>query len=140
MFVVSDFCKQVAEIEVGKKENIMLVGNLSAKRDFTDVRDVVRAYGLLAEKGRTGETYNVGSGRAVAIQEILDTILSMAKIEVCVKTDEKKLRPSEIPMISANTSKIRKDVGWIAEIPIERTIEDTLNYWRNRISGEVNAD
>ncbi len=140
MFVVSDFCKQVAEIEVGKKENIMLVGNLSAKRDFTDVRDVVRAYGLLAEKGRTGETYNVGTGRAVAIQEILDTILSMAKIEVCVKTDEKKLRPSEIPMISANTSKIRKDVGWIAEIPIERTIEDTLNYWRNRISGEVNAD
>lgn len=140
MFVVSDFCKQVAEIEAGEKENIMMVGNLSARRDFADVRDVVRAYGLLAKKGKAGETYNVGSGRAVAIQEILDMILGMANTEILVETDKNKLRPSDIPTISANTSKIKKDIGWITEIPIERTIEDTLNYWRDRVRGENNAN
>ncbi|NLP26680.1 MAG: NAD-dependent epimerase/dehydratase family protein [Clostridiales bacterium] len=140
MFVVSDFCKQVAEIETGKKENILMVGNLSAKRDFTDVRDVVRAYGLLAQGGKTGETYNVGSGQAIAIQKILDMILSMANVDICVETDEKRLRPSEIPTISADILKIKNEVGWVAEIPIERTIEDTLNYWRDRVRGVGNAD
>lgn len=78
VFVASDFCKQVAEIEAGKKKPILHVGNLSAKRDFTDVRDVVRAYGLLIQHGKAGETYNIGSGHAIAIQELLDTILSLS--------------------------------------------------------------
>lgn len=130
MFVVSDFCKQTAEIEAGLRENIIRVGNLSARRDFTDVRDVVKAYGLLAREGRKGETYNVGSGKAVSIQEILDIILSMAETKIHVETDPDRLRPSDIPVITADISKIYADTGWKPSIPLEKTIKDTLNYWR----------
>ena len=82
MFVVADFCQQAAEIEAGKREAVMRVGNLSAKRDFTDVRDVIRAYALIMEHGKAGETYNVGSGHAVSIQQILDTIISLSKADI----------------------------------------------------------
>ena len=95
IFVVSDFCKQTAEIERGEREPVILVGNLSAKRDFTDVRDVVRAYVLLMEKGISGETYNVGSGTAISIQNILDTILQMSDCKIKVSIDPAKLRPVE---------------------------------------------
>lgn len=87
IFVISDFCKQVAEIEAGKKEPVMYVGNLAAKRDFTDVRDVVRAYALLVQKGTPGETYNVGSGHAHEIREILDLIISFSPREIRVEID-----------------------------------------------------
>lgn len=90
-FVVSDFCKQVADIEKGLKEPIINVGNLSAKRDFTDVKDVVRAYELIARYGRTGETYNVGSGKAIAIDEILRKIISMSEKDIEVRIDTSRL-------------------------------------------------
>ena len=93
LFVVSDFCHQVAEIEAGKREPVMYVGNLSAYRDFTDVRDVVRAYVLLSQKGTSGQTYNVGSAHAIQIQDILNRILSHSSAKIQVKVDEKKLRP-----------------------------------------------
>ena len=131
IFVVSDFCKQVADIEKGEKEPVMYVGNLSAMRDFTDVRDVVRAYALLAEKGENGETYNVGSGNAVAIREILDKIISFSTEEIKVEIDPAKIRPVDVPIIEADISKLQAVTGWKPEISLEETIEEVLNYWRN---------
>lgn len=133
MFVVADFCQQAAEIEAGKREAVMRVGNLSAKRDFTDVRDVIRAYALIMEHGKAGETYNVGSGHAVSIQEILDTIVSFSKADIKVEVDPAKLRPVDVPIIEADIRKLVECTGWKREIPLERTIEETLNYWRKEV-------
>ncbi|MCH5203860.1 MAG: GDP-mannose 4,6-dehydratase [Oscillospiraceae bacterium] len=132
-FVISDFCKQTAEIEAGLHEPIISVGNLSAKRDFTDVRDIVRAYGALAEKGIPGETYNVGSGHAIEIRSILDIILSLSKAEISIEVDKTRLRPVDVPVVQADIRKINNDTGWKPEIDIMDTIGDTLNYWRNVI-------
>ncbi|MBQ9895038.1 MAG: GDP-mannose 4,6-dehydratase [Ruminococcus sp.] len=133
MFVISDFCKQIAEIEKGEREPVMSVGNLSAMRDFTDVRDVVRAYRLLAENGRSGQTYNVGRGKAVPVQFILDTALSFSESSIEVKQDPARMRASDIPIIEPDVSKILADTGWKAEISMEQTIKDTLDYWRNNL-------
>ena len=126
LFVISDFCRQIAEIEKGLREPVMNVGNLSAMRDFTDVRDVVRAYRLLGTKGKSGSVYNVGRGRAVSIQFILDTALSFAKCPVDVKQDPKRMRASDIPIIEPDVSHILADTGWSAQISMEQTVEDTL--------------
>ncbi len=133
MFVISDFCRQIAEIEKGMREAEMRVGNLSAMRDFTDVRDVVRAYRLLAEKGISGRTYNVGRGSAVAVKEILDTAVSMARVPVTVTQDPARMRASDIPLIEPDVTRIYSDTGWRAEISMKQTIEDTLNYWREKL-------
>lgn len=132
-FVVSDFCRQVAEIEAGKKEPVILVGNLSAYRDFTDVHDVVRAYCLLAQKGKSGETYNVGSGHAVQIQVILDKILAHAKTRIEVRVDKAKLRPVDVQKIEADVSKIKNATGWQPVLSIDDTISDVLDWWRERV-------
>ncbi len=131
MFVVADFCKQVAEIEAGKREPVMRVGNLAAKRDFTDVRDVVRAYVLLIQHGQAGETYNVGSGHAIAIQEILDLILAQSKAEISVVVDPARLRPVDVPIIEADITKLKQATGWEPTIPIQETVRETVEYWRN---------
>ncbi len=133
MFVVSDFCKQVAEIEKGLREPVMMVGNLAAKRDFTDVRDVVKAYVKLIAAGKAGETYNVGSGNAKAIQEILDLIVSMSSSDIKVEIDPNKIRPVDVPIIEADIAKIKELTGWQPEIPLEQTIRETLDYWRERV-------
>ncbi len=133
LFVVADFCKQVAEIEAGKKEPVIKVGNLSAARDFTDVRDVVRAYALLAVKGRAGETYNVGTGHALAIEDILNLILKNSSKQISVEIDQNKLRPVDVPIIEPDISKLVIDTGWKKEIGLEQTIKETLEYWRREI-------
>lgn len=130
MFVVSDFCKQVAEIEKGLREPVMKVGNLAAKRDFTDVRDVVKAYILLIQMGKPGETYNVGSGNAKEIQEILNLIVSMSRAKIKVEIDPNKIRPVDVPIIEADITKLNQLTGWTPQIPIERTIQETLDFWR----------
>lgn len=130
IFVISDFCRQIAEIESGRKAPLMRVGNLSAMRDFTDVRDIVRGYRLLGEKGRKGEIYNIGRGKAVSIQYILDTALKLSDFPITIEKDPNRMRASDIPIIEPDVSKIRCDTGWQAEITVEQTIEDTLNYWR----------
>lgn len=130
LFVVADFCNQVVNIENGLQEPIINVGNLSAKRDFTDVRDVVRAYVMLMEKGSSGETYNVGSGNALMIDDILKIILSYSNSEITVNVDKSKFRPVDVPIIEANTSKIKDQVGWQPTIMIEQTIKETLDYLR----------
>lgn len=132
IFVISDFCRQIAEIENGIKSPVMSVGNLTAMRDFTDVRDIVRGYRLLAEKGVSGQIYNIGRGKAVTIQYILDTALSLSTAEITVERDEKRMRAADIPIIEPDITKIQTDTGWKAEITVEQTIEDTLNYWRKR--------
>lgn len=132
LFVVADFCKQAAEIEKGLREPVIHVGNLSARRDFSDVRDVVRAYTLLMEHGAAGETYNVGSGKAIAIREILDMILAQAKVPIEVQVDQARLRPVDVPVIEADVSKLEACTGWKREIPLEQTIGETLEYWRRQ--------
>lgn len=132
-FVVADFCSQVVKIEKGLQESIIRVGNLSAKRDFTDVRDVVEAYTKLIQYGRPGETYNVGSGHAIAIEDILKVILSQSKAEIKIEVDPNKLRPVDVPVIEADISKIFNDTGWQPQIPLEKTISDTLQYWRSNM-------
>ena len=133
VFVVADFCRQAAEIELGMREPVIRVGNLSARRDFSDVRDVVRAYAALMEKGKAGETYNVGAGKAVEIRRILDMILSLAKKEIRVETDPARMRPVDVPVIEADIRKLQACTGWRTEIPLEKTIEETLNYWRETL-------
>jgi len=132
MFVVADFCKQVVEIERGEKEPIIYTGNLNAKRDFTDVRDVVRAYGLLIQKGKKGETYNIGSGNAIAIQEILDRILKLSKVEIKNEVDAAKIRPVDVPIIEANIAKVNESTGWKPIISLDTTLLETLEYWRKK--------
>lgn len=135
-FVASDFCRQVAMIEAGLQPPLMKVGNLEARRDFTDVRDVVRAYVRLVLFGVPGETYNVGSGKAVRIQELLDTILSCTEMSITVERDPDRLRPSDVPVIEADTKKIYNAVGWRPVISLKQTVQDTLDYWREEIRRE----
>jgi len=131
MFVVADFAKQIAEIEKGLAEPVMRVGNLEAKRDFTDVRDVVRGYKLLIEQGNTGEYYNIGSGKAVKIRDVLDKLLSMADVKIEVVHDPKKARPVDVLVIEADVTKISNDIDWKKEIDLDNSLKDTMIYWRS---------
>lgn len=131
-FVAADFCRQVAEIEAGRQPPVMRVGNLSAKRDFTDVRDIVRAYCDLAQHGISGEIYNVGSGHSVEISELLEKILSLSSVEITVENDPQRMRPSDIPDISADISKLQRDTGWQPQIPLEGSLRCILEHFRNK--------
>lgn len=136
-FVVSDFCKQVAQIELGIKPPFIRVGNLDAKRDFTDVRDMVRAYTSVIQFGMPGEIYNVGCGKAIKIRKILDVILLQSQAKIDVQIDPAKLRPSDIPIIAADTSKLYETTGWEPKIPLEQTISDVLEYWRSELRRDM---
>ena len=130
LFVVSDFCKQVAEIEAGLQKPVIYVGNLNAARDFLDVRDVVRAYALLIQHGIAGETYNVGSGHAIKIEIILKTIIEYSTSSIQIREDPSRYRPVDIPVIEANIEKLCRCTGWKAKFNLNETILDVLNYWR----------
>ncbi len=132
-FVVSDFCKQAILIEKNLQEPVIRVGNLQAIRDFTDVRDVVEAYVRLIQFGEVGKTYNVGSGNAVKISDVLDLILKNTDKKINVEIDKNKLRPIDIPVIQADISKINGATGWKPQIPLEQTIVDMLNYYRETL-------
>lgn len=131
-FVVADFCQQVAKIERGEQEPIIRVGNLSAKRDFTDVRDVVKAYVLLIEHGELGETYNIGSGRAYSIREILGVIIAKSSLNIDIEVDKNKLRPVDVPIIESAVTKIKETTEWSSEVKIDETINDMLNFFSVR--------
>ncbi len=132
MFVVSAFAKRIAEIEKGR-ETVMKVGNLSSKRDFTDVRDMVKAYVLAIEKGKPGDVYNLGSGRPHEISEILQMMIKLSTVKIETEVDEALVAPSDSPERTCNYSKFRQLTGWKPEIPIEKTLQDTLEYWREII-------
>jgi len=132
VFVCSDFAKQIADIEKKRKPPVIRVGNLDARRDFSDVRDVVRAYWLSLEKGEPGEVYNICSGRAWTIREMLDMLLGMTKEKVKIEQDAARMRPSDVPVLLGDASKFRKATGWETTIPFEQTLRDLLDYWRAR--------
>jgi GDP-4-dehydro-6-deoxy-D-mannose reductase len=129
-FVASDFASQIARIEAGQQAPVMRVGHLGAERDFTDVRDVVRAYHLLVLHGEPGEVYNVGSGRSHAVREILDTLLLHSGAEIRVEPDPERMRPSDIPRVVCDYSKLRECTGWEPRISFEQSLADVLAYWR----------
>ena len=133
VFVTSNFAKQIAEIEKGKKEPVIQVGNLEAKRDFTDVRDMVRAYWLAAEKGKAGDVYNIGSGKTMAMKDMLDILLSLSKAKVKVQVDPARLRPSDVPILFSDSRKFVSLTKWKPRIPLEKTFKDLLDYWRERV-------
>ena len=132
VFVASDFAKQIADIEKGRRAAVVHVGNLEAKRDFSDVRDIVRAYWLALEKGEPGEVYNIATGRAWTIREVLDRLLSMTQAKIEVRQDPARLRPSDVPILIGDATKFVKVTGWQPTIPFEQTLRDMLDYWRSR--------
>ncbi|MBN2070499.1 MAG: GDP-mannose 4,6-dehydratase [Candidatus Krumholzibacteriota bacterium] len=131
VFVCSDFAKQIIDIENGIRKPVMEVGNLDARRDFTDVRDMVRAYWLSLEKGKPGEVYNICSGKSYSIREILDKLVEISGVEVDIKTDKGRLRPSDVPLLEGDYGKFHTDTGWKPEIPVDKTLSDLLDFWRN---------
>ncbi len=125
-FVVPAFAGQIIDIEQGKKEPVMHVGNLEAERDFLDVRDVVRAYWLLIKDGVPGQVYNVCSGKVIKIQKVLDILLSNSSKEIEVRQDSERMRPSGVPKIVGDNTKLRQSTGWQPEIDFEDTLKDAL--------------
>jgi len=132
VFVTSSLAKQIAAIEKGVKEPVIQVGNLDAKRDFSDVRDIVEAYWLSLEKGEPGEVYNIGSGVSRPIREVLDTLLSLSKVNVRVEVDPQRLRPSDVPILLADSSKFVARTGWKPRFSFRQTLSDLLDYWRRQ--------
>ena len=136
VFVTSNFAKQIAEIEKGLKEPIIEVGNLEAQRDFSDVRDIVEAYWLSLEKGVPGEVYNICSGKGMKIRDMLDILLGLSSAKVEVRQDPARMRPSDVMILQGDCTKFKKATGWEPKIPFEKTLEDLLNYWRERLEKE----
>ena len=133
-FVCSDFSKQIVEIERGLKEPIIKVGNLEAKRDFTDARDMVRAYWLAIQKGELGEVYNICSENVVSIKDLLNKLLSMSKKNIEIRKDFKKFRNLDIPLFLGDSKKFKKQTSWKQKFLFRKTLQDILNYWRNKIT------
>ena len=134
VFVESNFARQVAEIEAGLGEPAVRVGDLTPRRDYSDVRDIVRGYFILLEHGELGEVYNLCSGRPWAIQHVLDFLLAQSTVKgIAVKVDPVRLRPSDVMVLEGDPAKIEKATGWKAEIPFERTLTELLDFWRERV-------
>ncbi len=136
-FVSADFAKQIAEAEAGLRPPILRVGNLSARRDFSDVRDIVRAYALALERGTPGEVYNVGSECDRSIQEVLEILLGQSRVPLQVEPDPARLRPSDTPVIVSDCAKFRAQTGWHTTYPLEASLRDVLEYWRENVRRET---
>ncbi len=138
VFVTSTFAKQIAEIEKGKKEPVIHVGNLKAQRDYTDVRDMVRAYYLAVQKCNYGEAYNICSGKPWVIENMLNYLISKSTAKnIRTEQDASRMRPSDVEILHGDSTKFREKTGWQPEIPFEKTLDDTLTYWRERIPASV---
>ena len=135
-FLIPDFAGGIARVESGKSE-FLPVGNLTVKRDFTHVKDVVCAYRLIAEAGRSGEVYNIGSQTVYSAQEILDQLLAMATREIPVRQDPARMRPNDTPVICCDHSKLTRDTGWMPEIPMRETLTEVLAEWREKTAAGV---
>ena len=129
-FVASSMARQIAAIERGAAEPVIKVGNLDAVRDLTDVRDTVRAYALLMERGTPGLVYNIASGVGRATREVLETLLAAASVPVRVETDPARLRPNDLPVLIGDSARLREATGWAPAVPFERMLHDLLAYWR----------
>jgi GDP-4-dehydro-6-deoxy-D-mannose reductase len=133
-FAESSFARQIAEIEAGLRPAVLHVGNLDAVRDFTDVRDVVRAYWALFESGQAGEVYNVCSGQGRRIHDLLDALVRSSKAKVEVQVDPERLRPSDLAVLIGDSRKLEDATGWRPRIPIEQSLHDLLRDWRRRVT------
>jgi GDP-4-dehydro-6-deoxy-D-mannose reductase len=133
VFVSSNFAKQLVEVERGKKPPVIQVGNLEARRDFSDVRDIVRGYWLSLQHCEPGEVYNICSGKAYSVREVLNLLVKIAGQEVRIETDPNRLRPSDVPVLLGDYSKFKAATGWEPQIPYEKTLADMLDYWREKI-------
>jgi len=133
VFVDSNFAKQIVMIEKKKAKPVMYVGNLTAQRDFADVRDIVVAYHLALQKCDFGEVYNICSEKTRTMQDVLDMLLKLTNAKIEIKQDAKRMRPSDVQVLLGDCSKFKKKTGWKPTIPYEKTLEDTLNYWRERV-------
>ena len=133
VFVTSNFCSQVAAIELGLQEPVIRVGNIEAIRDFTDVRDMVRAYWLAVTKAKPGEVYNIATGNGIAIREMLERLIALANVQVKIETDPERLRPSDVEILIGDASKFKADTGWEPRIPFDQTLRDLLDYWRHTL-------
>jgi GDP-4-dehydro-6-deoxy-D-mannose reductase len=131
-FVVPAFASQIAAIEAGQQEPVLYVGSLEARRDFTDVRDMVRAYRLVMALGAPGAVYNIGTGQAHSIGELLDILLHHTDAPIEVQIDPGRLRPVEIPIIVANPARVKATTGWEPAFTFEQTLVDVLDEWRYR--------
>ncbi len=132
-FVAPDFASQIAAAEAGKRPPRMQVGNLDVERDFTDVRDMVRAYYLVVTLGVPGDVYNIGSGQSHSIQELLDVLLSYSRVQITIESDPARLRPSDVPVVRCDASKFRALTGWEPKIGFKTTLRDVLDDWRQRV-------
>ncbi|MHB8421075.1 MAG: GDP-mannose 4,6-dehydratase [Myxococcales bacterium] len=133
-FVCSSFARQIAEAELGLRPPVVEVGNLSPERDFTDVRDTVRAYPLILERGRPGEAFNVASGHAVPVAKLLEGLVALSRVKIEIRKDGARERALEAPRRLGDASKLRA-LGWVPEIPLARTLRDVLDAWRTRLAG-----
>jgi GDP-4-dehydro-6-deoxy-D-mannose reductase len=132
VFVTSNFARQVARIELGLSPPVIRVGNLDAVRDFTDVRDMVRAYWLAVTRAKPGEVYNIATGVGITIRELLERLIALSEVEVTLETDPDRLRPSDVEILIGDASKFRADTGWEPRVPFDQTLRDTLDFWRER--------
>jgi GDP-4-dehydro-6-deoxy-D-mannose reductase len=132
-FAASGFARQIAEIEAGRREPEVVVGNLDARRDTMDVRDTVRAYRTIADRGRPGRPYNVSTGHGVAIGEILEIIRAQARVPVRVRVDPSRFRPNDLPVLVGDSSRLQQELGWTPAIPLAQTLDDLLAYWRTAL-------
>jgi GDP-4-dehydro-6-deoxy-D-mannose reductase len=139
-FFTSSVARQIARIERGLAEPVLEVGNLDGRRDLTDVRDTVRAYEAIAERGVPGRIYNVCCGEAYRIGDVLDDLLSRARVTVAVRRDPSRYRPHDAPLVLGDRSRITSELGWVPRIPIEQTLSDLLEYWRQAVLAGVAAD
>lgn len=133
VFATSNFAKQIIEIKEGRRKPVMYVGNLEAVRDFLDVRDVARAYALALEKGTPGEVYVIASGKGTKIKEMLEKLIAIAQIEVEIRKDPERLRPSDVELLIGSSEKFQKATGWKPEIPFDKTLKDLLDFWQQQI-------
>lgn len=133
VFVTSNFARQIAMIEAKKQEPVIKVGNLDAQRDWTDVRDMVRAYWLSASKCEYGEAYNICSNKTITVATMLDMLLDISGVDLRVEQDQSRMRPSDVPILLGNSDRFRKATGWSPEIPFDKTLADLLDYWRTRV-------
>lgn len=130
-FVASSIAKQIAEIEAGHKPPVLSMGNLEPRRDIMDVRDTVRAYRAMMRTGRPGIPYNVCSGVPRSVRTLVEALLSRARVPITIEQDPARFRPNDMPLLLGDHSQLTRDTGWVPEIPLERTVEDLLNYWRS---------
>jgi len=138
-FVVPAFASQIARIEAGLQEPVMKVGNLDAARDFTDVRDIVRAYHLAVEQGEPGDVYNLASGQPQSVRGLLEMLLSYSQVDIRVERDPDRYRPVDVPVVYGSAEKFHRRTGWEPQIPFEQTLRDVLAYWREQIGGGTHA-